>query len=153
MRLKVRRLAALLLSFNALAAAAYGKTPDNAFQENCEDLKLLEGYNSCFGSKCRKVWVYTMDEDRFSNQPENQHITNLKQFQLEFWARIELSKFIGVKVSSETTLSDGEKRVMLTETLNHDPFIAKFERKVYCKLTRNNAKQEYMFIGILPSSN
>jgi len=153
MRLKLRRLVALLLSFNTLAAAAYGKTPDNAFQENCENLPLREGYNSCFGSKCRKVWVYTMDEDRLYNQPKNRHITNLRQFELEFWARIELSKFIAVEASYETTLSDGKERVNVTETLKHDPFLSRFEKKIYCKLPKTGPMQEYMFIGILPSSN
>jgi len=147
MRLAARRFVSLFFWFSVVPFEAYGEIQDTAFREDCENLQLSEGYNECFGSKCRKVWVYTMGEDRLSYQPENGYITNLQQFELEFWARIELSQRISV-IHSGSMFDD-----KYTKTLDYDPFLIRFEKKIYCKLPKNGTMQEYMFIGILPSLN
>ena len=112
----------------------------NSFTKCSEFLESFsEGMNDCVGSKCKQVWVHTINPSLTTKQNDNEFITNLQQFEVEFLARVGLAAFIGERVI--------RKNNTYTRTIITDPFSFSFQKKYFCITNKGNLK----FVGSLKS--
>ncbi len=110
----------------------------NGFAKCSEFLESLsEGMNACVGSKCKQVWVNTINPSLTTKQNDNEFITNLQQFEVEFHARVGLAAFIGERVI--------RKNNSYARTIETDPFSLLFQKKYFCITNKENLK----FVGSL----
>ena len=102
---------------------AFSNISTNFNQCNPTFESILEGFNECLGTKCKKVWVHVVDFNLLSKQDKNVIITNLNQFKVEFRARVEFARMLKTNVIN--------KNNVIIETIDTDPFKILFKKKFF----------------------